>query len=282
MKRILFLVGGLSFLIAACSQNGTKKTDLGTEVTFVTSGDGEQLVNGNIITMSLWYGINGETIRDSKGETLPYQYFEDTLNINGQFASVLELLSVGDSVRFVVPAGDLFSLTFRQPMPDTLTEDSSIEWALRVAEQFTQEEYQVIAQERASEAANKLLARETTQFNEHLAQEGITTEKTESGLQYVIDVMGNGRKAENGERVKVKYKGMFFDNRNVFDEGEYTFALGQRAVIGGWDEGFSYMPVGSKGVLYIPSELGYGAQGYGPIPPNTPLVFEVEVLEIVE
>lgn len=282
MKRTLFLAGALSFILAACSQSGNNKSDLGTEVTFVTRGDGEKLVSGNIITMSMWYGMDGNTIRESKGTTLPYQYIEDTLNMNGQFASVLELLSVGDSVKFSVPAGDLYTKTFQQPLPDTLEAEVVIEWALGIEEQYTREEYEVVAREKASEAANKLLAEETAKFEEHFAAENITTIKTESGLQYVINEMGTGPTPTIGQQVKVKYKGTFFEGGSVFDEGEYTFALGQRSVIAGWDEGFTYLPVGSKGVLYIPSELGYGVRGRGPIRPNSPLVFEVEVLDIVE
>lgn len=282
MKRTLFLAGALSFILAACSQSGNNKSDLGTEVTFVTRGDGEKLVSGNIITMSMWYGMDGNTIRESKGTTLPYQYIEDTLNMNGQFASVLELLSVGDSVKFSVPAGDLYMKTFQQPLPDTLDAEVGIEWALGIEEQYTREEYEVVAREKASEAANKILAEETAKFEEHFAAENITTVKTESGLQYVINEMGKGPKPTIGQQVKVKYKGTFFDGGDVFDQGEYTFALGQRSVIAGWDEGFTYFPVGSKGVLYIPSELGYGVRGRGPIGPNSPLVFEVEVLDIVE
>lgn len=282
MKQILFLAGTMTFLLAACSQSETEKTDLGTEVTFITRGEGEALENSNIITMSLWYGMDGKAFRDSKGETLPYQYFEDTLNMNGQFASVLELLSVGDSVKFTVPAGDLYTNTFQQPLPDSLTEESGIEWALRVEDQYTREAYQLIAEEKAAAAEKEILAEETVKFDEFLAQEGITTTKTESGLQYEIKKMGTGPTATVGQQVKVKYKGMFFEGRDVFDEGEYTFALGQRSVIAGWDEGFSYLPQGTEAVLYIPSTLGYGARGRGPIPPNASLVFEVEVLEVVQ
>ncbi|MDW3197224.1 MAG: FKBP-type peptidyl-prolyl cis-trans isomerase [Cytophagales bacterium] len=282
MKRFLFLAVALTIILGACSQSGDK-SDLGTEVTFVTRGEGDKLISGQIITMTMWYGIDGETIRESNGNTLPYQYYEDTLNINGEFASVLELLSVGDSVRFTVPAKDLFEKTFRQPLPDTIAADKGIEWALSVEEQFTLEEYEVVARQKASEAANKLLAEETAAFEAYFASENINTVKTESGLQYVITERGNGPIPEVGQRITAKYKGMYFNNmENVFDQGEYTFPLGQRNVIPGWDEGFTYFPVGSKGVLYIPSELAYGPSGRRPIGPNEPLVFEVELLEIVE
>ncbi|QUM83457.1 FKBP-type peptidyl-prolyl cis-trans isomerase [Moritella sp. 28] len=118
-------------------------------------------------------------------------------------------------------------------------------------------------------------------FAENGKKEGITT--TESGLQYEVLAAGTGKKATPNDTVTVHYTGSLL-NGNVFDSsverGEpATFALNR--VIPGWTEGVALMNVGSKYKLYIPSELGYGAQGAGAdIPPNSTLVFEVELLEI--
>ncbi|QUM87763.1 FKBP-type peptidyl-prolyl cis-trans isomerase [Moritella sp. 36] len=118
-------------------------------------------------------------------------------------------------------------------------------------------------------------------FAENGKKEGITT--TESGLQYEVLAAGTGKKATPSDTVTVHYTGSLL-NGNVFDSsverGEpATFALNR--VIPGWTEGVALMNVGSKYKLYIPSELGYGAQGAGAdIPPNSTLVFEVELLEI--
>lgn len=280
MKRLLFLTGTLVFLLTGCSQDDIEKTDLGTEVTFLVRGEGDKLISGQICNMSLRYSSDGIVMRDSEGETLPYQYFEDSLNINGEFASVLEILSVGDSVVFEVNAVDLFEKTFRQPLPDSIPRDSKIEWVLYVDSQMTQDEYQAVAIEKQEQEARERLADEERRFDEFLAQENIETIKTESGLQYVITELGSGVQATEGQRVEVKYKGTLFEGGKVFDEGVYTFPLGQGQVIRGWDEGISYMPVGTKGILYIPSSLGYGPRGRGPIPPSAPLVFEVEVLSV--
>jgi FKBP-type peptidyl-prolyl cis-trans isomerase FklB len=109
-------------------------------------------------------------------------------------------------------------------------------------------------------------------------------QETESGLQYEVLVEGKGEIPEATSKVKTHYHGTFIDGR-IFDSsverGEpATFPV--NGVIRGWTEALTMMPVGSKWKLYIPSDLAYGSQGAsGSIPPNTTLVFEVELLEIV-
>ena len=88
---------------------------------------------------------------------------------------------------------------------------------------------------------------------------GVSTTVTESGLHYVITSTGTGSKPQNGQKVSVKYKGTLLDG-TLFDEGEFAFTLGSGEVIKGWDEGISYLNLGSKGVLYIPSTLGLWAK----------------------
>ena len=105
-----------------------------------------------------------------------------------------------------------------------------------------------------------------------------------SGLQYEILREGNGPKPKATDRVSCHYHGTLIDG-TVFDSsvkrGEpATFPV--NGVIQGWVEALQLMPVGSKWKLYIPYDLGYGAQGAGgSIPPYATLIFEVELLDIV-
>lgn len=108
-----------------------------------------------------------------------------------------------------------------------------------------------------------------------------------SGLQYVDLKVGDGPQPKAGDQVTVHYVGMLEDG-TVFDdsrEGDtpFTFLLGQAAVIEGWDEGISTMNEGGKRKLIIPPDLAYGEEGLGDIiPPNTKLIFEVELIDIKE
>ena len=107
---------------------------------------------------------------------------------------------------------------------------------------------------------------------------------TPSGLKYEDIVVGTGASPREGQRVTVHYTGTFTDGRKFDssrDRGQpFTFVIGQGAVIKGWDEGVLTMKVGGKRNLQIPSALAYGTRGQGPIPPNTELLFEVELISI--
>jgi FKBP-type peptidyl-prolyl cis-trans isomerase len=106
-----------------------------------------------------------------------------------------------------------------------------------------------------------------------------------AGLQIEELVAGTGPEAKSGQIVKVHYTGWLttgkkFDSSH--DRGDpFQFKLGAGQVIKGWDEGVKGMKVGGKRKLTIPPDLGYGARGFpGAIPPNSTLVFEVELLGV--
>ena len=109
-------------------------------------------------------------------------------------------------------------------------------------------------------------------------------EITESGLRMIIHKKGSGSVAKTGQVVSVHYSGML-ENGNKFDNSidkgiPLTFKLGSGQMIKGFDEAFALMSKGEKRTLIIPPEIGYGARAKGPIPPNSTLIFEVELVDI--
>jgi peptidylprolyl isomerase len=108
-------------------------------------------------------------------------------------------------------------------------------------------------------------------------------ERRESGL-YVQDLqVGTGDTATAGRRVTVHYTG-WLPNGRQFDSSRdrtpFSFTPGQNRVIAGWEEGIPGMKVGGVRKLVIPSDLGYGEKGSDPIPPDSVLIFDVELLSI--
>lgn len=138
--------------------------------------------------------------------------------------------------------------------------------AKRISEQMTQAR-------KNSQAGQEFLAK-------NAKAAGVKT--TASGLQYLVLKEGTGPKPTANDAVTVHYEGKLLDGTKFdssYDRGQpATIPLPQ--VVPGWREGIQLMPVGSKYRLWIPGNLAYGEQGGGPIPPNSTLVFDVELIGI--
>ncbi len=152
---------------------------------------------------------------------------------------------------------------------------------------FTQSEmeqlfndFQMMMQKKQNSMVDEEKAKGAAFLAENKTKEGVI--ETASGLQYKVVKMGTGAKPTATDKVKVHYHGTLLDG-TVFDSsvqrGEpITFGLNQ--VIAGWTEGVQLMPVGSKFIFYIPSNLAYGDRAAGSIKPGSTLIFEVELLDI--
>lgn len=114
------------------------------------------------------------------------------------------------------------------------------------------------------------------------SKEGVKV--TPSGLQYKVLKEGKGKVPTADSRVKVHYKGTLIDGTEFDSSYKRKEPTSFRAnqVIKGWTEALTMMPVGSKWMLYIPQELGYGSRATGKIKPFSTLIFEVELVDIEE
>ncbi len=115
-------------------------------------------------------------------------------------------------------------------------------------------------------------------------RDGEIWQKFPSGLLIFEVRRGNGRRPQLGETVHVTYVGTFPDGK-VFDkatkDNPFTFRLGTKNIIKGWNLGLSTMQVGGKRRIWLPANLAYGERGSGAtIPANMPLIFEIELLDI--
>ena len=185
---------------------------------------------------------------------------------------------LGDQLRENPPPGisldaviagirDAFSSAASQVSPEDLNASFAV----------IRERMQAEAQQKAEAAAGEGKAF----LAENAKRDGVTT--LPSGLQYEVLTAGEGAKPSAEDQVRTHYHGTLIDG-TVFDS---SYQRGQPAefpvggVIAGWTEALQLMGVGSKWRLYVPSELAYGAQGVGSIPPHSVLVFDVELLAVL-
>lgn len=133
----------------------------------------------------------------------------------------------------------------------------------------------------AAKQGEENLAAGQAYLAENAKREGVI--QTETGLQYEVMTAAGGNTPSAEDTVKVHYRGTLLDGT----EFDSSYSRGEPAVfplhrvIAGWTEGLQLMNVGSKFKFHIPSDLAYGARSTGKITPNSTLIFEVELLEIV-
>ncbi len=201
---------------------------------------------------------------------------------HGDPVEVFMKMVVGDSVVIRFPIDSVKQ--YGQMPPWAKPGDEIIYYATLESLKTDAEEKKENAEKSAKQSAidEKIL-------QEYFAKNGVKPTKTASGLYYTISTEGNGDKITAGKSVAVNYTGMFLDGKKFDSNTDSTFhhmqpftlEVGKGKVIKGWDEGLQLLKIGSKARFYIPSSLAYGSQDRSPsIPPNSILVFDVEILDM--
>lgn len=284
--RKLTFVSLAALSLSSCDRFRVSVTDTGLKYQFHDQNEqGRKPKIGDILTLHLAIKSSKDsTLRDTQKEGRPLQIMLQTPPFKGSFEEGLAMLSKGDSASFFVNVDSLFS-KMGQPLPQGIVKGSDIQFAVRLLDVQNEQEFQK-AQATAREGQVK---KDAASIDAYIAQKGLKTIKTASGLHYVVVKEGTGAKPTAGQIVSVHYAGRLLDGKE-FDSSyknpqsggkPIDFPIGQQMVIPGWEEGIMSMRKGGKSTFIIPSGLGYGEQGSpGAIPPNSVLVFDVELVDI--
>ena len=210
----------------------------------------------------------------------PNEMLMDSL-YEGDIFAALRMMHVGDSASFILDGPEFFKHFMQDTVypfgKDPLYFDVKL-YGQMPAAQFQQmrAEYEKMMMEAQSKEAESI--------KQYVADNKIKVEPTPEGIYIVTTKKGTGAQPQPMQTVTVHYTGKLLDG-TVFDSsvkrGEpFSFMLGARQVIPGWEVAVSKMHVGEKATVLIPSDFAYGERGNYAIPPFSPLVFDIEVLSV--
>jgi len=216
----------------------------------------------------------------NENEPIKHRFSKDMYEVNeSPIMEILSQMSAGDSATLLIE-GD--SIAYQLDPQWGFQPGDLATFNIVVREVKTKAELD--AEQRELDRQADKIATDTRAIIKQYKAGTLDVETTASGLKYHITEKGSGEKPSEGDLVSVNYSGHLIDGKRFdssFERGQaFQFPLGQQRVIPGWDEGFGMLPVGTKGYLFIPSELGYGEQGMLPdIPESAELVFYIELLK---
>lgn len=299
MRYTSLLVALLAGLGISCSgsEGDTLTTDSGIKYEYIKKGTGEVPPVGGYWALNVeYFKENGEKMFSSadQGGPMTMGYFADFPK-NGSIEECLSIVGNGDSAVFEISADSLYKYSAGRGTPPDMV-GTKIKLYVSVDDIYTSDEYVAMMEKKEKEQ----IAKEKSEIEKYLDDNNIAYEVTENGLYYSMIEEGSGAHPEPGQTVRVNYKGYTMDG-TVFDtsikeEAEKAgifnprrpyepleFPIGQQKVIKGWDQGIALIAEGGKAKLIVPSPLGYGTRGMGnAIGPNTILIFDVELVEVVQ
>lgn len=275
LKPTLGLAVATSLLFSCDNFKVTQEAD-GSKYQIHEAGDGKvKAKEGDIVTFDLIIKAPNDTVfTNTYKRNEPIEMPLQKGAFKGSFENTLTHLSVGDSATIFVSADSLF-MRVQQPLPQGVAKGSDMLFIVKIKAIQTQAQFQK-AQEEKKNNELKLM-------DDFAKKNFPNATKTQYGMYRVVLKEGAGATIVAGKTVKVDYTGKLM-NGTIFDSSAgkqpIEFPVGQGAVIPGWEQALMMMKKGEKCIFFIPSNLAYGEQGSGPIPPFSPLVFEMEVIDV--
>ncbi|NJL13585.1 MAG: hypothetical protein HC913_11645 [Microscillaceae bacterium] len=253
----------------------------GVKYQFLTQNTkGRKTKPGDRITFILRVQNHQDSIlSEQRFQELPFE--EPYFIAKNYYRDVFALVSEGDSLRFWIQADSLVNKAGFLKTPK-IPPGTSIQYTLKVLKVQSLSDIRQHLDENLR-VQREIDRQQMADFMTQLARRDSTHKFTctDSGLCYHLAVEGKGPQPQPGDTLLVNYTSRLLDG-TVYDHTEESteFLLGQ-VVPNGLNEGLALMPEGSKGTFLLPSELGFGPRGMGTVvPPNSVLVFELELLKV--
>lgn len=305
LTRTIFLILIFTFSFFSCDK--TKETKSGLEYQIVKDEEGETAEVGDMIIVNVKYENKKDTFSTYKRGGPINALLDSALMYPGSLEEGLMLLSPGDSAIFQVKNSVLYKDTFKEEVPKELKADERTTFYVKVdtiyKKEFIQAEQKKMIEQQMemvkayksdlldSTSVQQQIKDDEVLIQKYIADKGINATRTPNGVYVAVTDSGQGKVANAGDKVIVEYVGKLLTDK-IFQTSEelgrpFDFVMGAGQAVLGWDEGMAGLKTGSKSIILIPSSLAYGTQGAPDpktgtyvIPPDAPVVFEVEIKDI--
>ena len=276
MKKIVIVIAGI-LLISSCNKGykGFEKSDTGLYYQFhVENPTNHVPENGEVISLQM----SIRTEKDSIVQLMKHiPIAMQNPKFKGDIYDALSMMHEGDSATFIINAKQYYTIYNYGQVPTFAKDEKTMLWfTLKIDSVLSFDEFQ-------QAAAKAKYQQETFAIEKYLKDNDLECSPLENGLCYIETKKGKGNSPQQGQTCVMNYTGTFL-NGDIFDSSigrtPFEFQLGRGMVISGWDLAIPMMQKGGKAILVLPSYLAYGERGAGTIPSNTPLVFEVELLDV--
>ena len=279
---LICISGVLILLFNACNNDGYTKSATGLKYRIVESHNGRKPVLGEMMRLHLKYkDKNGKVIYDSGilGEAFVLQL--ESPSFTGGLEDGFAMMGEGDSATFIVSADSVFEKTFRQNLPASIQKGEWLQFDVRMIKVMTKEEFN----KESDELENKITDEEIKRIDTYLNENKISIIPVKKGIYFIVFKAGEGKKPEVGDSVEISYTGSFLSGE-VFDGSSkkgtnLQYVLGDGKRLPAWENAISMMKEGTVARLILTSKHAYGNIGLGPVPPDTPVVFDIELLRVV-
>lgn len=304
-KPLIALLFIFALAFTACKQGSFKKTKSGLTYQLFAQGNSKDslIKNGWAAKFEIIQKLNDSVLYDSHGKMPGYIRADNTQNGEYSLGEILPLMRVGDSavvVQFIdtlVKRGASFQFNVKKGdriinhikilevfKADSLAQADYVKEQKKDMPRRVKEQVEMVAKQRKAELEQFKKSgdydRGIQEVEAYLKKKNITAQKTESGIYYTLQQVGDGKQVTSGSFANVKYSGRLLTNDSTFESNVYPLQVGVGSVITGWDEGLQVFKKGSKGTIYIPGYLAYTNQPGPGGKTFLPLIFDIEILDV--
>ena len=289
-KLILLTSLSIVFLLQSCSEY--KTTDGGVKYKIIVdSTNGPNLELGGLAYVTLSYANEKDTFHSKEvygGAPIGIR-LKDSVIVKGGFEDLFPLLSKGDSVTFIIRNDSLYKNIFGIPRPPEVKPENSTTFFMRVNKILSKDSVKYLENKMKEEQmAAQIRSQMQVQVDsiaivEYCKKNKLNAKRTPEGVYYVIKKSAEGIALQPGDTAMTYYTGKLMDGTEFDSNGKsgrpFPVVVAMSQVIRGWHAGLMALKKGEKATLIIPSSLGYGSREQGPIPANSVLIFDIEVLK---